>query len=54
MKEEKIIFALFGVAMIIMTLVSIKFAIATFDLYKFKSCYDINFQDDKCQKYLDY
>ena len=54
MKEEKIIFALFGVVMTLMTLMFIKFAAVTFDLYKFRSCYDINFQDVKCQKYLDY
>lgn len=54
MKEEKIIFALFWGVMIIMTIITIRFAIATFDLYKFKSCYDINFQDVKCQKYLNY
>ncbi len=25
-----------------------------YNLYKFKKCYDINFQDNKCIKYLDY
>ncbi|MBR3117576.1 MAG: hypothetical protein IKL65_00495 [Bacilli bacterium] len=24
------------------------------NLQKFKSCYDINFQDVKCQKYINY
>lgn len=25
-----------------------------YNLYKFKKCYDINFQSTKCVKYLDY
>ena len=30
------------------------FVIDYINLEKFKSCYDINFQDIKCQKYLNY
>lgn len=36
------------------SLVILAFVLSYIDLYKFKKCYDINFQNTKCTKYLDY
>lgn len=33
-------------------LIVIAFMIDWYDLHKFKKCYDINFQENYCQKYL--
>ncbi len=35
-------------------LIVIAFAVDWYDLHKFKKCYDINFQEKSCQKYINY
>ena len=54
MEKDEILISLFVVVAILITILGIKFIVTTIDLYKFRSCYDINFQDVSCQKYLSY
>lgn len=54
MERYKILSILGIIVMAITLIFTIMFIITTIDLYKFRSCYDINFQDVSCQKYLNY
>ena len=42
------------IAAMLISLLIIYFIKNYYDLKKFKSCYDINFQDNACTKYLYY
>lgn len=54
MNNKRLIEIVYCVDLVIIGIITIWFVFTTMDLYKFKSCYDINFQNNKCQKYLNY
>lgn len=52
--EDNVLVAFGYITIILMSLLGLYFIISYIHLQHFKSCYDINFQDIKCQKYLNY
>lgn len=51
---NNILIVLYGICIVLVITALVIFLIDYSNLNKFKRCYDINFQDTKCQKYINY
>lgn len=51
---DNILVILYGICVALIITLIVIFSINYTDLEQFKACYDINFQDSKCQRYINY